>query len=240
MELKSLILGLLFSVGAFAIKSGGGLAYIFLQEPGKLKRILIALLFMAGYGMVFCVAAVLLLKVNLMAHIDFLQDFFKSGMTLHFILAALLMVWGINLIKKRHESRGSTMGWIPLVLPCPVCIIVILLSCGFLNAVYPGRPFVFLELYTGFIIVSMGVAVTVAWLVRKPGGAEGFLGLLMIYIAVYFMLSIIVVPQFSDLDKIYKVSMSESVFELSRGKFFLSILTIIALITGFLNPLKRE
>jgi len=240
MEFKSLILGLVFSIGAFAIKSGGGLAYIFLQEPGRLKRILATLLFMAGYGMVFCAAGILLLKVHLIAHIDLLQDFFKSGMSLHFLLAALLMVWGINLLKNSHENQGATRGWIPLVVPCPVCFTVILISSSFLNAVYPGSPLVFLALYTGFITISLTVAVIAARLVRNPDSAERFLGTLMVYIAVYFILSIIVIPQFSDLDKIYRVSVSEAIFNLSREKIFLFTFAIAALITGFFNPLKKE
>jgi predicted transporter len=240
MEFKSLILGLFLSIGAFAIKSGSGLAYVLVQNSGKDKRALIVLLFMAGYGMVFGAAAALVLNVNLTAHIDVLQHLFQSGMSLHLFLAMLLMAWGIHLLKNRRERHKTTRGWIPLVVPCPVCFTVICLSCSFLNAIFPDRPLVFPAVYTGFIIVSLTVAVSITFLVRNPGSAERFLGLLMIYIAVYFMLSIIVVPQFTDLDKIYRLSMSDSPFELSQGKVFLSLLTITALAIGFFNPLKRE
>ncbi|SDU61434.1 DUF2162 domain-containing protein [Desulfobacula phenolica] len=240
MELKSLILGLFLSTGAFAVKSGGGLSYVFLQAPGRTRQLLTTLLFMAGYGIVFAVAAAVLLNVDLMAHIDLLQVFFKSGMTLHLLLALLLLVWGGNLIKNRHEKQTSTRGWIPLVVPCPVCFAVILLSCSFVSAIYPDNSVVFFALYAGFILISLVVAFTVRRLVSNQGAAKSFLGRLMLYIAVYFILSVIVIPQFADLDKIYRISFTDNMFELSREKIILLILSISALITGFINPLKRE
>ncbi len=169
-----------------------------------------------------------------------LLAFFKSGMTLHFLLALLLLGWGVNLLKNRHEKQTSTRGWIPLVVPCPVCFTVILLSCSFVSALYPDNPVVFFALYAGFILISLVVAFTVGRLLNNQGAANLFLGGLMLYIAVYFILSVIVIPQFADLDKIYRISITDSMFELSREKIILLVLSISALITGFINPLKRE
>ncbi len=106
MELKSLILGLFPSTGAFALKSGGGLAYVLVQRPGKMGRCLVTLAFMTGYGLVFGLAALLLLKVDLPAHMDLFQEFFKSGMTLHFLLAFLLLFWGVSLLKQSRKMQG--------------------------------------------------------------------------------------------------------------------------------------
>ncbi len=240
MELKSLILGVFLSIGVFALKSGGGLAYVFLQMPGRTKRILTSLLFMTGYGIVFGMVALILLNVDLMTHSDKLQAFFKSGMTLHFFLAILLLLWGSILLKKSHGQQQTTRGWILLVIPCPVCFTVILLSCSFIYAVYPGNPLVFFSLYAGYILISLIVATVAARLIQNQEAAEHLLGMLMIYIAVYFIISVIAVPQFADLDKIYRISTSESFFEISQGNIILFILIITAFTAGYFNPFKKE
>ncbi|MBU2631551.1 MAG: DUF2162 domain-containing protein [Proteobacteria bacterium] len=216
MELKSLITGLFLSIGVFAVKSGGGLGYVFVQAPGRARQAMAFLAFMTVYAMVFGAAAVLLLNVNLTAHIGLMQDFFKSGMTLHFLVAVLLLIWGVFLMKRPRGQTQSSRGWILLVLPCPVCFTVILLSCSFLNAIYPGRIMVFFALYAGFIIVSLAVAFAITRFVKTLAAAHRFTGMLMVYIAVYFMLSIIVIPQFADLDKIYTIATPEPFFEFSR------------------------
>jgi len=244
MELKSLILGLFLSIAAFALKSGGGLAVVFLQAEDRTRQLLSTLVFMAGYGIVFAAAAQVLLKVDLAAHVDLLQEFFKSGMTLHFLLALLLAFWGINLLKDQRESKQTpkqiTRGWIPLVVPCPVCFTVILLSCSFVGALYPGQPMIIFGLYAGFVVISLGVALCFTRLVPNPAAVRPFLGSLMLFLAIYFVLSVIVIPQFADLDKIYRISFTENGFELSREKLFLIVLSISAVMTGFINPLKRE
>ncbi len=77
MELKTLILGLFLSTAAFAIKAGSGLAYLFLQTPGRWKKSFLSIGFMAIYGLVFLLAALILVKVDLVRHIDVMQTFLK-------------------------------------------------------------------------------------------------------------------------------------------------------------------
>lgn len=238
MELKSLIVGLVISSGAFALKSGGGLGVVLLQTHGKIRRWLFTLVFMAGYAVVFAVAALLLATVDFMGHVDLVQTFFKSGMTLHCLMALLLAGWGIHLLKSSGDKKQITRGWIPLVVPCPVCFSVILLSCSFVGALYPGKPLIFCLLYAGFILISLGVALCVTRVVRKPSAVRSFLGTWMLFVALYFGLSVIVIPQFADLDKIYRISRDE--VEMSRQLILLILLCIGAVTFGFINPFKRE
>ncbi|MDD9304360.1 MAG: hypothetical protein HUK40_19240 [Desulfobacter sp.] len=206
MELKSLILGLVFSFGAFAIKSGGGLAVLLIAAPTRSGKIFTCLGFSLGYAIVFAGAGFILTQENLAAHLDLFQNMFASGMSLHFLLAFLLLIWGVSL--QKSKPKQTSRAWIPLVVPCPVCFMVILLSCSFVNAVYPDQAFVFLALYSGFILTSLTVAILFAAQIKDQARAHGFLGRLMLYIALYFMLSVIVIPQFADLDKIYRISIS--------------------------------
>ncbi len=209
MEFKTLIIGLFLSTAAFAVKAGGGLAYLFLQTPDKRQKAVASFGFMVVYGLVFLLAALILAKINLTRHLDLLQGFFKSGMTLHFLLALLLAVWGIRLLLKNRQDKQATQAWIPLLIPCPVCFSVILLSCSFVSALYPGSFLVFVYLYAGFILISLTVAAFFTFMIRKQKKALAFLGTLMLYIAGYFMLSVILIPQFADLERIYRISLIE-------------------------------
>ena len=242
MEFKSLIIGLFMSLAAFAIKSGGGLAYLLLQTDDNRLKVSRTLIFVTGYALVFMLAAGVVTTINLTAHIDGLQAFFKSGMTLHFIMALLLVLWGIKLLSEKSAQR-TTRGWIPLVVPCPVCFTAILLSSGFVATFYPGSLWVFIGLFAGYILISLAVAFGFFLLVRirnRKGSAEPFLGTLMLYLAGYFLLSVIIIPQFADLDKIYRLSLSDSVFEWSKQNLFVLAIALTGLAAGFTIPSKRE
>lgn len=239
MELKSLILGLVLSAAAFAVKSGGGLAYLFLQSPGKRFKFLAVTAFLTGYGLVFLFAAGVLTRVNFIARIDLLQEFFKSGMTLHFLLAFLLVVWGVRLLMKGNAG-GTTRGWLLLVVPCPVCFFVILLSCGFVGALYPASPLVFLCLYAGFCLLSLAAAFFFSLAVKDRGAAGPFLGALMLYIALYFLVSVLVVPQFADLDKIYRIALPDHSSDASGSSLYFTLLVLTCLAAGFLRPHQKK
>lgn len=234
MEFKTLILGLFMSTAAFSLKAGGGLAYLFVQKPGLGKKAALGAVFAAVYGLVFGLCAIILLTFNLPRHMDMLQTFFKSGMTIHFILALLISVWGIRLLLRNHNDFHVSKAWLPLVVPCPVCFSVILLSCSFLAAMFPGNRIVFAELYAGFIAVSLIFATLFAAFIRHPENAHRFLGMLMLYIAAYFMLSVIIIPQFADLEKVYRISSSvNEPSTLTNEHLVVLTICLAALLSGF-------
>ena len=240
MELKTLLIGLVMSTAAFALKSGTGLSYAFMHTRGVVRRGMILTSFVFGYGLVFGLAAIILVRGDLMARVDLMQNFFKSGMTLHFIFAGLLLFWGGVLLKQDPGKQRTSRAWVALLVPCPVCFGVILLSCGFVLALYPKQLLVFPLLYTGFILISISVALTGSFLAKTNGFTGHQLGMIMVVIAVYFLLSVIVVPQFADLDKVYRISTPETVFTYTPIKAGLLLFSTLALIIGFLNPLNRK
>ena len=240
MELKTLILGLVLSTAAFSVKAGGGLGYLFLQTPGMLRKALVFLAFMAVYALVFLASVVVLNVTDLTRHIDLLQTLFKSGMMLHFLLALLLMIWGIGLLLEKHRAHRTTRAWMPLMIPCPVCFSVILLSCSFVGVLYPGSLLVYVCLYAGFILISLAAAAGFALGIRNREAAGPFLGTLMLYIAGYFILTVIVVPQFADLERIYRISFSEPGPGPGKPEWIVITLSLAALAAGLFKPLKSE
>lgn len=140
MEIKSLFLGLIFSLANFAVKSGAGLSYLFRKTGGMAGRLRVIAGFVVGYGLVFGLAWLLVSRVELLAHLDTVMSVFKNGMTLHFLLATLLLVWGAGLLKKKPGGSENSRGWLALALPCPVCFSVILFTGSLLHNLLPDLP----------------------------------------------------------------------------------------------------
>ncbi|WP_319549636.1 DUF2162 family putative transporter [Desulfogranum marinum] len=205
MELKSLLLGLAFSLGIFAVKSGAGLSYLMQQETGP-RRWAIFCCCQVSYLLSFLLAGYLIHQGNLMEHLEGFMLFLQNGMTLHCLLAALLLLWGAALLKRPPENRSKSSGWLLLSLPCPVCFAVILFIGGFLQALYPKTPWLFVWLYLSFFAVSCISAFIVSYM--KSSEPIHGLGTVMVLTALYFLITILVVPQFSDIDKIYRLSKS--------------------------------
>ena len=114
---------------------------------------------------------------------------------------------------------------------------------GFVTALYPDVLPVAAALYTGFVLVSLTVAFGGAWLLKRGilgGNAEQSLGTLMLLIAVYFLLSVIIVPQFVDLERIYRISLSDDPVTMTGDRVLVITITIIAFAAGFFNFFKRK
>jgi len=80
------------------------------------------------------------------------------------------------------------------------------------------------------------MALAVAGRVKTKAFAHRFLGMIMIGLAVYFLLFLMIIPQFSDLDKIYRISTKERQGSLSREK---SILSLVILASLFCTTFKK-
>lgn len=118
-----------------------------------------------------------------------------------------------------------------LILPCPVCLTVIFISLQLLRQLgLQNGNLIALGSYLGFL----GLALITAWagtVWQDKAGVEGehFLGQAMLGLAGYFLLAMLIMPQFKDLDNIFHLSL------VSGKKMSLGFWTIILWITlGFL------
>ena len=184
---KSLILGILFSIGVFAVKSGMGFSYVIQRHQGRWRRTAAVLIFAAAYGLVFLGAALVLERLDPVRHLPALQAFIQSGMLVHIAMAALMVIWGAILLKRRPAESTTTRGWLILVMPCPVCATVILLSLAFLRALLPDR---FAWLVAGLYAAFMLLGLVTAWIVRlyqqtRGQPSETLLGGAMVLIAAW-------------------------------------------------------
>jgi predicted transporter len=141
------------------------------------------------------------------------------------------------LLKRSDDSRSGSRGWLMLALPCPVCITVIFFSAGFLITCFPDHAKgVVFTLYLAFVLISLAsVGVIHLYRKRQAASPESFLGGTMLLMAVYLFLSVTVMPQFADAEKVYQLATHQGQTQTQKtqhlGLFFL--LTAAAFAGGY-------
>lgn len=209
MEYKSLLIGVLMAVGVFAVKSGAGSHYYLSKSHGRVRNAGLVLCLALVYLAIFVAISLVIRKTNLLSFFDLIQGLMQWAMTLHFVMAAGLIVWGLVLIGRRGEGHRKSIGWLALVVPCPVCLTVILFTLAFLTAYFPDHPQkAALYAYAGFTAVQMAtILVLGAWRSKTDLSPEFTLGAAMLVIAVYFLLSVFIMPHFGELERIYRLAL---------------------------------
>jgi predicted transporter len=208
MAYQSLILGVLFSIGVFAVKSGVGLSYVVSAQQKRRSKAGAVMLFALIYLCVFGVAVLALERIDPVAHMAAIRSFIQSGMMLHLLMAGLLMIWGLMLLRRTEGSRPTSRGWLILAVPCPVCVTVIFFSAGFLITCFPDTPLsAVLALYLAFVLINLlTMAVTALYRKNTATTPESFLGAAMLLASLYFFLSVTVMPQFADVENVYRLA----------------------------------
>lgn len=208
MELKSLILGVFFSMGIFAVKSGAGLNYILMRSRNRKRNTGVLFLWSAGYLIIFLTVFSVLKRFDFLRHVDSVQRFIQSGMLIHVLMAVFMAVYALMLLRQKTHDGKSASGWLLLVIPCPVCLTVILFTLAFLLAYFPDMGWeTVVAAWAGFTVLAF---VTIFLMKTVFAGCrstpEALLGAAMLLISGYFLLSIMIMPQFGDMDKIYRLA----------------------------------
>lgn len=242
---KSLIFGVLFGIGIFAAKSGVGLFYLMERVSTRWGRPGRILVFLCLYGLVFACVALGLRRIDPLAHLEAIQVFLESGVQIHLLLASLMCVWGVLLLRRPHRhgdtGRGS-LGWLLLVLPCPVCVSVIMLSMAFFLSLFPEHFFrVAVGLYLSFALISAAVTGLLFLFGRLTDqGADTLLGGAMVLLGVYFLLSMAILPQFAEVETIYRLASYRPPEHASQTVQYLvlAVLTLLPFLAGFGRTFK--
>jgi len=232
--------GIAFTVFIFAGKAGlvAGTTNI------KTLRIL-GLAFIYG-ALAFLMGAVL--KVfNPLDYFQFFQKFMSYGVILHLFLSIGLLAWGVYTIKSYINQRLNHMsktGYL-LILPCPVCVSAMLLSCSIFVAITgidPLKAGALMALL--FILLIAVVALLTKRLMRTdkekvPGPV--LLGFVMMLVGLYFAVSVIVVPVYSQ-SKVFFSTAGRVVAPGLSLKEALGLIAVSALVfsLGFLKNRKEQ
>lgn len=235
MEYKSLILGTVFSIAIFAVKSGIGLSYYFSKTSSVRVIALVCGMFALIYMMVFAASYFIISKIDIIRHQELILKWIESGMLIHLIMAVLMAFWGIWLLKGNTNYSAKSKGWIALAVPCPVCALVIMFCQGFFITLFPDLTWKTAGfLYLIFLLINF-ITVLIMRIRRQKMHPEIILGGAMLIIAVYFFLSVTIMPNFADLDRIYRLACNSSETNplVIRQLSVVAVLGLLAFLAGF-------
>jgi predicted transporter len=240
-EFKSLLLGLVFSLGIFSVKSGCGISYLVSGRPSLLGKATAFALVTATYFLLFVGSWHICKSIDLVNHFNRLKSLFESGMVLHVLMAAGTLFWGISLLKGAEDSRLKSYGWIALVVPCPVCASAIFFITGFLVAFFPADSFsAVLGAYAVYLVTTLLTMAVLALSLRLTNTTpERVLGLAMLFVSAYFFLSVLLAPHFGELERVYRVARHGSKESIGNASEAMTVgfVLVLSFVTGFV--LKR-
>lgn len=213
-------IGTLFMVLIFATKAGLVASSVHL---GKLKIISLAFL----YGMLSFLMGVILKAFNPLDYFQFFQKFTSYGVLLHIFLSFGLFAWGLYTIRSfvNENIRTKKVGYL-LMFPCPICLSSMLLSTSIFSAI------------TGISAIKASALISVIFVVVILTSALLFkhlnpiiVGFSTLMLGLYFVISILVVPVYSQYKAIFSLTQSTAKWDLSLPQL-MGILSIALLFFG--------
>ncbi len=248
-ELCSLFLGLGFSTGIFAFKSAvGQYYYLTLQKKHSSKLAFLSLSLM-GYSSLFLLSFYLIINFEVFKCTEYFQNFLRSGMSIHILVAFGLLAWGIYLIRVNRSAacqiERKSRAWMLLAIPCPVCASAIFLVCAFMMSLFPDMKLT-TTLFTLSFFIAINLSVTAALLFYEHKfslSPEHITGRMMVFVALYFFIIILLLPNFQNIERIYRISLGNGK-AVSGDPRLIWIITAVAgiFVAGFLFELfsKRK
>jgi predicted transporter len=179
----AIVAGIIFSVIVFGLKAGAGCGF---SSIGFKKVIILG----AAYFVISVVMGALT------GHIDTtrLENIAGMGMAIHSLLAVFLIGAGIYTSKKWNCGCDvSKHTFMFLSLPCPVCLSALFLSCMVLVTTLEVKG-----IWVGTLvgIVFFISAVSSAYLFRKMGKKPDTLGSIMLFLGIFYMLGVLLIPAY--------------------------------------------
>ena len=213
-------LGLFFALAVFALKTAVGAYYFLAVHTETRKRMTFFICSSFLYLLLFAGAFTLIRFFDLFQFAADSTLFLKSGVLLHMILCAGMLIWGLRLLgtpDNRHNDSINKAGWLMLSVPCPVCASAIFLICAFASILWPEYDAaVMLAVPAVFFFMNIIVLVSLALLSKYRNiSPVSLTGKAMILIALYFILILLVAPQMNEAGKLYSIARSTSGSEIN-------------------------
>ncbi len=190
-----------------------------------------------AYFIAFIANFYLIKYVDFIKHFAIFETILKKGMLIHLILTIGMVSWGLNILL---SEKKDTKAYLLLTMPCPFCFLVILLSIGFLCKFIGNYKIIYtIYFYLGFV----GFQIITSFLIKIfKFNPENFLGMSLIMMGLYFIVTYIIAPVFSDIDRILRIlSYSYSTgLDFYKKHFIFYLVFSLIVFSGFLkHKLKK-
>jgi len=234
MELNLLLwgVGILFTLGIFALKVGLGLGYGNFSKRAIFQVLMLYFLLFLGMS-------------YLLHHLfNPLILLLQKGPYLHALMALALFLWGLFLLKSNKpkackcQPQKPQKGALLLVLPCPVCLTTIAFSLFITERAFKLPPIpLTLFLYLSFLFLTLFFLALTK--LKSSFSSEINLGLSMMVIGSYYLLALILPSKIEETKSVYHSFLTENQnFPLENLPQALMILGV-AFLGGFLLYRRR-
>lgn len=238
--------GLAMALGIFAFKTAVGEYYFLAVVSSRVKRAVFLVAASAMYAVLFAAAFAVLETFDLFRFAGDSMKFLQAGTLLHVLLCAGLLAWGVRLLARRDgEALGAAdaKGWLLLAVPCPVCMAAVFLVCAFARMLFPESGASLRLLVPGFFFAANFTFLFALW-----GAGKLFMlrplrltGGVMIFIALYFLLILLVAPQLENVGKLHAAALAAgSGPALSWQTVAAMLIPCAALSAGFLLEARKR
>ena len=212
------IIGVLTGIVIFSLKVSLGCG---LASLSRWAMISIA----AGYLMIslFMGMAIELIPESVLA------GALNTGMVVHLVVSVLLIALGVMTARKwnkNHNDISRKTFW-ALSMPCPACLAASFISCSFLAGMIQIDPWKIGALVGLLFFISIVVFST---MLGRMEGTPSTLGNAMIFLGLFYILSILLIPAYIDCQRISFIAASASLMDIIPS--YLLIISLMAM--GFL------
>ncbi len=223
----------------FAIKIGVALAHEYcVSDKTWIKRWIVLLTTSISYFAIFAAGPLILNRIEASSFYQNISLLLPYGWHVHMLVGGGLLVWGMMLLHSPSTNRNYTSiqkgAKYFLLLPCPVCIIVILstttIGCKLLGL---SGWFAAVGLWAVFIGIVMASAIVMV-LFFSHKLATDVLGISMLGIGLFLLTTSLFAPIYAETLQVLKLARHSNSHYLPARDFLLYLLTIITLfLAGF-------
>lgn len=213
------IFGVLTGIMIFALKVslGCGLASLSRREIVSIAAVYLLISLFMG------------MAIDLMPE-NALEGALNTGMAVHLIVSGLLVALGVMTARRwnNHHHDISRKTFWALSMPCPACLAASFISCSFLAGLVDIDPWKTGALVGLLFFISIAAFSTI---LGRMQGSPSTLGNAMIFLGLFYILSILLIPAYIESQKISFLVAGSQLTEIIPT--YLLILSIMAM--GFLG-----
>ncbi|RLG27120.1 hypothetical protein DRN76_00505 [Methanosarcinales archaeon] len=228
------IIGILFGMIKFAGKAALGLGFASVGKKGILT--IAGIYFLIPLLMSVAIGAV---REMLYEFIDRLFDFGIAFGAFQLMMALLLLTLGLYTIRKWKDKNDiSKKTFLLMVIPCPVSLVTMFMTCAFF--IIAGIDALKVGLLVGgvFSLFILGIMLAIQRFKLEKSPAN--LGTTMIFFGMLYLLSIVLIPAYLPLYDMAITIEGISSMDMINGSLFAAFMIFIGFLVERIKKVKNK